>query len=303
MPFLQARGARLFFTDEGRGDTCLFVHRYTCDSHDWGCQLPWFADRFRVVALDLRGHGKSSTPAGGYEPRQLAGDVAALIRHLGCGPVVALGHSLGGVVVSALAVEYPDQVAAVVHADPAYHLPAGTPPPNFALLEAMHQAGMNVKVFLLNYVQPPDSFQNSMAKADAQGSWAPSPWVPTQLSTPETKAFVAALAKYQHFTSPPDQNVYAGWAAASALIKGLQVAGPNPTRASFIANLRKVSDFTADGLVAGTTSFTASFGTGAEGPGPYPGVCCYFEEYVGSSYTLPDPKPVCGGLIPNSNAG
>jgi hypothetical protein len=35
---------------------------------------------------------------------------------------------------------------------------------NFALLEAMHQAGMNIKAYLLDYVQPPDSFQNSTAK-------------------------------------------------------------------------------------------------------------------------------------------
>lgn len=140
MPFLEARGARLFFTDEGQGATCLFVHGYTCDSHDWSWQLPWFADRFRVVALDLRGHGKSGTPAGGYEPRQLAGDVAALIDHLGCGPVVAFGHSLGGVIVSALAVEHPNQVAAVVHADPAYHLPAETAPPLLPLVEASDPA-------------------------------------------------------------------------------------------------------------------------------------------------------------------
>jgi branched-chain amino acid transport system substrate-binding protein len=173
---------------------------------------------------------------------------------------------------------------------------------NFALLEAMHQAGMHVKVYLLDYIQPPDSFQNSTAKADAQGSWAPSPWVPTQLNTPATKAFVAALAKYQHFTSAPDQNVYAGWAAASALIEGLQVAGKSPTRASFIAGLRKVNDFTADGVIAGTTSFTASFGTGAEGPGPYPGECYYYEQYEGVAYTLPNPEPICGGLIPNSDA-
>ncbi len=115
---------RLFFTDDGAGDPpILFVHGYSCDSHDWSWQLPHFAADHRVIAADLRGHGRSSAPDDGYEPTRFAADLAALLDHISAPPVVAIGHSLGGVVVSALAVEHPEKVRAVVSVDPGYLVP------------------------------------------------------------------------------------------------------------------------------------------------------------------------------------
>jgi pimeloyl-ACP methyl ester carboxylesterase len=121
MAFADLGDVQLFFTDEGTGDPpMLFVHGYTCDSHDWSWQLPRFAAEHRVIALDLRGHGRSSTPESGYEPLVFAADVARLVEHLGCSPVVAVGHSMGALVVSALAVEHPEMVRALVAVDPGY---------------------------------------------------------------------------------------------------------------------------------------------------------------------------------------
>jgi len=76
-----------------------------------------------VVAVDLRGHGRSSAPPEGYAATQLADDVARLIERVGTGPVVAVGHSLGGMVVSALAIEHPELVHAIVTIDAAYLVP------------------------------------------------------------------------------------------------------------------------------------------------------------------------------------
>lgn len=112
---------RLFYTDEGRGDPpMLFVHGYSCDSHDWMWQLPHFAKSHRVIAVDLRGHGRSSVPAEGYHPTDFATDLAALLAQLDPGPVIAVGHSMGGNIVSALAVEHPERVIAAVCVDPSY---------------------------------------------------------------------------------------------------------------------------------------------------------------------------------------
>jgi len=124
MAFAEVGDVRLFFTDEGTGSPpILFIHGYSCDSHDWMWQLPYFAARHRVIAVDLRGHGRSSIPAKGFGARDFAGDLAGLVDGLGCGPVVAVGHSLGGVVASALAIEYPSLVQAVVSVDPGYLTP------------------------------------------------------------------------------------------------------------------------------------------------------------------------------------
>jgi len=122
LPFVDVGGVELFYTDDGDGEEpIVLVHGWGCDSHDWIWQIdPFVAAGHRVVAVDLRGHGRSSVPTAGYDPRQLASDVAALARQLGLGPVVAMGHSLGGFVVSALAIEHPESVRAVVAVDPGY---------------------------------------------------------------------------------------------------------------------------------------------------------------------------------------
>lgn len=127
---------RLFFTDDPAADgsgtaggapPLVLVHGWCCDSHDWSWQLPALQARHRVISLDLRGHGRS-TGSKGLRPRILAGDVAALLTQLGVtagtGGVVAVGHSLGAMVVSALAVEHPGLVRAVVAVEPAYGLTA-----------------------------------------------------------------------------------------------------------------------------------------------------------------------------------
>jgi pimeloyl-ACP methyl ester carboxylesterase len=134
LPTAHVGEVALFHTDEGprEGPALLLVHGWTCDSHDWCFQLEELTTRHRVIAVDLRGHGRSSTPSSGYDPHTLAADLAALLTRLGVDPVVAVGHSLGGLVVAALAVEHPDTVRATVAVDPAYgvgaeraaHLPA-----------------------------------------------------------------------------------------------------------------------------------------------------------------------------------
>jgi branched-chain amino acid transport system substrate-binding protein len=176
------------------------------------------------------------------------------------------------------------------------------PTASFAMLAEMAQAGLHVKAVLTLLSPPAAVFQNPQARAVAQGTWTWTPWVPAGLRTPATLAFQAALRKYAHQTAAPDRNEYDGWAAASAFVRGLEAAGPNPTRASFIAGLRRVTDFSADGLLVSPVNFQASFGTGAVGAGPSPGDCVYVQQYVGTEY-VPKPQPICGGLIPNSNAG
>jgi len=123
MPIFRHDGAELFFTDEGEGPAVLLLHGWACDSHDWSWQIPVLLDAYRVIALDHRGHGRSSAPTGPYRPQVLADDAAALLRHLGVGPAVAVGHSMGTVVTSALSVRHPELLHALVLVDPVYNTP------------------------------------------------------------------------------------------------------------------------------------------------------------------------------------
>ncbi|MEV5576303.1 alpha/beta hydrolase [Spirillospora sp. NPDC052269] len=128
MPFAQLGDVRVFFTDdpptaadqEPRG-TLLLVHGYGADSDDWVFHLPRLGRQFRIIAPDLRGHGLSSAPATGYTPHDIAADLIRLLDHLGVTePVVAIGHSLGAMAISVLAVEHPERVRALVCVDPGY---------------------------------------------------------------------------------------------------------------------------------------------------------------------------------------
>jgi len=111
---MELDSVELFYTDDGRGETTvLLVHGLGCDSDDWAWQLDPLRERYRVVAVDLRGHGRSSVPSSGYTPPDVAADLAVLLNRLEIGPVVVVGHSLGGVVATALAVEHPHRVSAV----------------------------------------------------------------------------------------------------------------------------------------------------------------------------------------------
>jgi pimeloyl-ACP methyl ester carboxylesterase len=138
MAFADIGDVRLFYTDEGSGPPLLFVHGYACDSHDWSWQIPHFVAKYRVIAVDLRGHGRSSAPRAGYAVAQLAADLAGLIAELDLEKVVVAGHSLGAIVASALAVGHPSVVAALICVDPAYLVPdeaASAVEPLLAILE------------------------------------------------------------------------------------------------------------------------------------------------------------------------
>jgi pimeloyl-ACP methyl ester carboxylesterase len=82
----------------------------------WTPVLAPLAERYRVYALDLRGHGDSDWP-GRYSFELMAGDVAGLLDRLGLGPVTLLGHSMGGAVAYRVAMSRPDLVGRLVVED------------------------------------------------------------------------------------------------------------------------------------------------------------------------------------------
>ncbi|HET9962797.1 MAG TPA: alpha/beta hydrolase [Nitrospiraceae bacterium] len=115
----EPRSARLFFTDTGSGPDTMLLHGWTCDSHDWSWQLPVFESKYRVIAPDLRGHGRSEVmPSGAYSPADYVADIEALILASYRGDkFVLVGHSMGAQIAARLAVKRPDLVRAVVSID------------------------------------------------------------------------------------------------------------------------------------------------------------------------------------------
>jgi pimeloyl-ACP methyl ester carboxylesterase len=138
MTMIERNGVRLAFEDRGAGKPAfVFVHGWTCDRSFFAPQADHFARRHRVVSVDLRGHGESDKPPGPYPVATFAEDIAEIVEQAQLGKVVAVGHSLGGLIVLQMAASFPDRVAGIVMVDPPPLVP---PPERLAALEAMAAA-------------------------------------------------------------------------------------------------------------------------------------------------------------------
>jgi non-heme chloroperoxidase len=105
--YLETRdGAKIYYEDQGEGQPILLVHGWMCSSKFWQKNAPELANQFRVVTVDLRGHGNSSKALTGHTIEQYARDVREVIKRLGLQETVLVGWSLGGPVVLAYYEQY-----------------------------------------------------------------------------------------------------------------------------------------------------------------------------------------------------
>jgi 3-oxoadipate enol-lactonase len=105
---------QLYYETSGQGAPLLLLHGLGSSARDWEHQAPCFAQRYRVVIPELRGHGRSEKPPGPYSMPLFASDIADLIESLALAPVHIVGLSLGGFVAFQLAVDYPELVRSLV---------------------------------------------------------------------------------------------------------------------------------------------------------------------------------------------
>jgi pimeloyl-ACP methyl ester carboxylesterase len=126
MASLKRDGVSLFYEQaSGKKRPLLFVHGWCCDHSFFAPQFEHFArEGHWVVAVDLRGHGKSDKPHEDYSMQLFADDLAFFCRELQLEKPVVVGHSMGGVVAFAFAERYPDLPSAIVTVD------AGLAPPS-----------------------------------------------------------------------------------------------------------------------------------------------------------------------------
>jgi len=111
-------GVEIHSTVQGlaRGETIIFVHGWTCDESSWAAQVADLGSSYRVVTLDLPGHGKTAAPAA-FSMDLFARAVEAVRQDLGADKVVLVGHSMGAAVIREYALDYPEHVAGLVAVD------------------------------------------------------------------------------------------------------------------------------------------------------------------------------------------
>jgi branched-chain amino acid transport system substrate-binding protein len=159
-----------------------------------------------------------------------------------------------------------------------------------ALLIAAQQTGVKMKVPILatGYGQP--LLDDPQAVQSAQNAYFQTPQVPVELHTAATVTEQAAFQKYEGFTGVPGLDWAYGYTSADLLIKGLEMAGQHPTRASFMSNLRQLSSYDAGGLLPTPVNFRTPQAISTTS-------CLYFDQLVGHRFVLVTPKPVCGTLV------
>jgi pimeloyl-ACP methyl ester carboxylesterase len=102
----------------GAGEpTLVFVHGWSGDSRYWQNQVDEFAKKYRVVVLDLAGHGHSGMTRCCYSIRAFADDVAAVIDAVGSTTNILIGHSMAGEIVGLTAHMMPDKVLGIIGVD------------------------------------------------------------------------------------------------------------------------------------------------------------------------------------------
>ncbi len=111
-------GARIHYQSYGKGrEALVLIHGWTCNLNYWRDQVPDFAKRNRVIALDLPGHGRSDKPELAYTMDLFARAVDAVMRDAKVDRAVLVGHSMGTPIARQFYRKYPEKTLAIVIVD------------------------------------------------------------------------------------------------------------------------------------------------------------------------------------------
>ena len=166
---------------------------------------------------------------------------------------------------------------------------------NYALAEALEQAGVKFKALFATGYEP--DVIKSPAWSALQGDYFLSLFRPWSLPNAGTAQMQAAMEKYAHFTKSdfPSFGQEEAWAGADLMIKGLESAGPSPTRAAVIKDLRRVKSYNDNGMLPFTINYSTDFGH------DLPQTCSWMMQAKGSGFVTMSSKPFCGTDIPGTS--
>lgn len=110
MSKIKVNSIELDYEDHGTGPVLLLLHGLGSTKKDWDAQVPFFSKKYRVITLDLRGHGDSSIPTDAYGVMVMTEDVKAFLDYLKIDKATFVGFSMGGAIAFQMAASYPEYV-------------------------------------------------------------------------------------------------------------------------------------------------------------------------------------------------
>lgn len=111
-------GVEIAFTVQGEGEPALvFIHGWSCDKSYWTDQVKEFSSKYKVVTIDLGGHGESGLNRENFTMEKYGEDVAAVVNALKLSKIILIGHSMGGSVIIEAAKLLKGKVLGLIGAD------------------------------------------------------------------------------------------------------------------------------------------------------------------------------------------
>jgi len=114
MPTVRVGDINIYYEDHGRGEPILLIAGWGTDLSCWQFQIPEFSAKYRVIAFDNRGAGRTDAPDKPYSMRMMADDAVALLDALGIGKAHILGMSMGGSIAQEIAIGYPERIRGLI---------------------------------------------------------------------------------------------------------------------------------------------------------------------------------------------
>jgi branched-chain amino acid transport system substrate-binding protein len=166
---------------------------------------------------------------------------------------------------------------------------------NFALAAALKQEGVKPKVMVF-----PTGYEPGVVKSPAwsnvQGGYFDTTFRPFQLPNAGTKQMQSALEKYAHFKASdfPNFSQYESWLGADLMIKGIQLAGSNPTHTSVNHALRNIKSYNGNGLLPENINYSNDFGKDLAKS------CGWYMIAEKNGFVPSSSQPWCGTDIPGT---
>ena len=152
----KVNGIELHYDVQGSGEPLILLHGFLECSSLWAPVVPELAKRYKVITVDLRGHGRSTNPSNKFSHPQSAEDIRALMDSLGIKQARAVGFSSGGMTLLRLATKYPERLSKMVVVGATTHFP--------------EQARAMVRSVKMENLPPPmlGAFRNCATRGDGQ---------------------------------------------------------------------------------------------------------------------------------------
>lgn len=200
---ISSDGVPIHYEVHGDGMPALvFVHGWSCDRSYWAGQVSYFAQQYKVAAIDLAGHGESGLDRQAWTMAAFGEDVVAVVNTLGLEQIVLIGHSLGGPVIIEAARRMRDRVVGLVGVD------------TLRDVEQTHteeEIIENVAPFQANFADATRKLVSGAFLSDSDPTLVEH--VVTDMSAAPPEVGIGALQglrRYEWLADPKDQNLRGG---------------------------------------------------------------------------------------------